>query len=108
MTSGAGAVVPGCGQITHIVKMHLLYLGAWRRKTQKESFDDLYIDCYCTTCNRLYCSFALQLLIFIYTMMGHTCLSPSDKNYRKGPRVFLTKNLILKNPNNKRYYINYC
>ena len=46
----------------------LLYFGGWFRQTQKDIFDNVPIDSYCKI--RLYCSFHLSLLIFIYSMMG--------------------------------------
>ena len=49
-------------------KTHLLYFGGWFRQTQKDSFEGVSFDSYCI--NRLYCSFPLALLIFIYSMIG--------------------------------------
>ena len=77
MIPGIGGLVPGCGHKSHVlvVKMHyffkylLLNLGGQFRQTQIDSFDDVPVDSYCTCINRLYCSFPLPLLIFIYSMM---------------------------------------
>ena len=76
MTPGVGVLVLRCGHVSHIVctcvhyifKNLLLYFGGCFRQTQKNSFDNVHIDSYCI--NRLYCSFPLALLIFIYSMMG--------------------------------------
>ena len=67
MTLGAGVLVQGCGHLSCIVKMHYFFeslLWGWLRQTQKDSFNDVHINSYCI--NRLYCSFPLPLLIFIY------------------------------------------
>ena len=90
MTPGAGSLVLVCGHKRHIVQLQynynvlfllkkpLLYFWGWLRQTQKDS-------CFICPLNpivlRLYCSFPLPLLIFIYYMMGLLIsnMSPSNK-----------------------------
>ena len=50
------------------LKYILLYFEGWFKQTQKDSFEGVPFDSYCI--NRLYCSFPLALLIFIYSMIG--------------------------------------
>ena len=75
MTPWAGGHVPGCGHVSHIVKMHyflIIFLSTLGDGSDKHKKAVLMI---CTLIpivfkNRLFCSFPLPLMSFIYSMMG--------------------------------------